>query len=114
MEFTSIYLQAAAPASGGTTTLFFWGAVLLVFWLFMIRPQMRKQKEQRNFSSSISKGDEVVTNSGIVGKVNKIEGNFVVLETSKSFIKVLASSISKELTESLNPKPEQKRKGLFG
>ncbi len=114
MNLSTVYLQAA-PGSGSMQTLIFWGLVLLVFYLFMIRPQIRKQKAQQSFSAGIAKGDEVVTNSGIVGKVNKIEGKYVVLESSKSFIKVLASSISKELTDSIHAKPEeQKRKGLFG
>ena len=114
MEIVFTFLQTAPPA-GGNFQLFFIGAIILVFYLFMIRPQMKKQKAQQSFSTSISKGDEVVTNSGIVGRVNKIEGNFVTLETSKSYIKVLTSSISKELTESIKPKAEgEKKKGLFG
>jgi len=115
MELHTIFLQAAPTNGLGGSTLIFWGLVFLVFWLFMIRPQMKKQKEQRSFSENIAKGDEVVTNSGIVGRVNKIEGNFVTIESSKSYIKVLTSSISRELTASINEKPaEKKRKGLFG
>ena len=113
MELQTIYLQAA-PGGGGTSSLMFFGIVILVFWLFMIRPQMKKQRAQRTFAENISKGDEIVTNSGIVGKVNKIEGNFLTIESSKTYIKVLASSVSKELTESLNPPAETKKKGLFG
>lgn len=109
-----LFLQAAAP-DGGNFQLLFIGAIILVFYLFMIRPQMKKQKAQQAFSTGIAKGDEVVTNAGIVGKVNKIEGNFVTIESSKSYIKVLTSSISKELTESIQQKdPIQKKKGIFG
>jgi preprotein translocase subunit YajC len=113
MDLGILFLQAAAP-SGGNLNIFLIGAIILVFYLFMIRPQVKKQKEQQKFSTGVAKGDEVVTNSGIVGKVNKIEGNFVTIESSKSYIKVLSSSISKELTESIKPKATvERKKGLF-
>ena len=76
------------------------GGILLVFWLFMIRPQAKKQKEQRNFMNDIEKGDEVVTASGILGRINKIEDDIVTLEVgTKTFIRVTRDAISKELTE---------------
>ena len=113
MEIFITFLQAA-PAGGGANSFLFFGVVILVFYLFMIRPQMKKQKAQQTFATNIAKGDEVVTNAGIVGKVNKIEGNFITIESSKTYIKVLASSVSKELTESIHAKPEEKKKGIFG
>lgn len=88
--------------SGGILQIIIFGAIFLVFWLFFIRPQAKKQKDQTNFVNEIQKGDDVVTNSGIVGKINKIEDNIVHLQIDqKTFIKVLKSSISKELTETL-------------
>jgi preprotein translocase subunit YajC len=74
--------------------------ILVVFYFFMIRPQMTRQKEQNTFSDSLEKGREVVTASGMIGKINKIDGSIVTLEVAKSvFIRVTKSSISKELTE---------------
>ena len=109
------FILQAAPGGSGTSSLIFFGAIIAVFYLFMIRPQVKKQKEQRDFINTVQKGDEVVTNAGIVGKVNKIEGNQVTLETSKTYIKVLTTSISKELTDSIKEKPEgEKKKGIFG
>lgn len=114
MDISILFLQAA-PGGGGMSQLVFFGAIIAVFYLFMIRPQVKKQKDQRDFISSVKKGDEVVTNAGIIGKVNKIEGNQITLETSKTYIKVLASSVSKELTDSIKDKPEgEKKKGIFG
>jgi len=58
-------------------------AGLFVFMYFMIiRPQRKKQKEHRELVTSIAKGDEIVTNSGIIGKITKLEGDYLVLEVS--------------------------------
>ncbi len=71
----------------------------LVFYFFLIRPQSQKQKDQDSFSSSLQKGDEVVTHSGIVGKINKMEDSILTIETTeKTYIRVLRSAISKEMT----------------
>ena len=114
MTTSAILFLQAAPGAGYSQLVFF-GAIIAVFYLFMIRPQVKKQKEQRDFINSVQKGDEIVTNSGIIGKVNKIEGNQLTIETSKTFIKVLASSVSKELTDSIKEKPaDEKKKGIFG
>ena len=78
------------------------GAMFVVIWLFFLRPQAKKQKAQAKFIDEISKGDRVATSSGIVGKINKIEGGVVTIETGKTFITVTKGSISKEMTESLN------------
>lgn len=76
-------------------------AIVVVFYFFFMRPQQKKAKEQGNFLASLSKGDDVVTASGILGKINKIEDDVVMLQVDqKVFIRVTKNSISKELTES--------------
>lgn len=88
--------------TGGSlySTIFMWVAVLAVFYLFFIRPQQKKQKEQIQFLSNLEKGTQVVTASGIIGKINKIEDQIITLQVdSKTFIKITKSSLSKELTE---------------
>jgi preprotein translocase subunit YajC len=83
--------------------------IVAVFYFFMIRPQAQKQKKQVSFISALGKGDEVVTNSGMIGRINKIEDNVITLQIdTKTFIKVLRSSISNELTESFVSKDEEK------
>ena len=82
--------------------LVFLGAMFLIFWLFLIRPQTKKQKEQRVFMDNIEKGQDVVTASGILGRINKIEDQIVTLEVgNKTYIKVVKSAISKEMTEQI-------------
>jgi preprotein translocase subunit YajC len=74
--------------------------ILVVFYFFMIRPQMTRQKEQTAFGDALEKGKEVVTASGIIGKINKIEGSIVTLQIANNvFIRVTKGSISKDMTE---------------
>lgn len=87
--------------------------IMVVFYFFFIRPQARKQKDQGNFVKELEKGDEVVTSSGLIGRISKIEGNVVQLQLDqKTFVKILRSAISNEMTAAyLNPgKEEPKRK----
>lgn len=97
MEFSTLLLQAAS--GGGMVQLVFFGAMLLIFWLFLIRPQAKRQREQGEFMKNLAKGDDVVTASGIVGKINKIEEKTIVLEAGKVFIPITRSAISKEMTD---------------
>ena len=103
---------AAGPFGGGTSTLIFMGMIILVFWLFFIRPQNKKQKEQKKFIEDIQKGTKVVTIAGIHGTINKInEDGTVNLEVSPgSYIKMEKASISLEMTKAINKEatPEKK------
>ena len=77
-----------------------WVAVLAVFYLFFIRPQQKKQKDQIQFLSNLEKGSQVVTASGIIGRINKIEDQILTLQVdTNTFIRITKSSLSKELTE---------------
>ncbi len=100
MFFESLLLQSAGNA--GTINLIFFGAMILIFWLFLIRPQARKQREQRNFMESLQKGEEIVTSSGIIGRINKIDGEIITLEVAnKVFIRITKNAVSKEMTDAL-------------
>ena len=83
--------------------------IIIVIYFFFLRPQMKKQKAQTVFVDELTKGDEVVTSSGLVGRINKIEGEFVTLQVDqKTFIKFLKTAVSKEMTDSLNAKDNAK------
>jgi preprotein translocase subunit YajC len=76
--------------------------MVVVIYFFFIRPQAKKQKAQSNFVNEIKKGDEVVTGSGIIGKITKLEDSIAHLQVDqKTFIRVLRTTISKELTDGL-------------
>ena len=98
MSISTILLQASG-SGGGIVQMVFFGAMILIFWFFMIRPQAKRQKEQGSFMSNLEKGDQVVTASGIIGKVNKIDGNTITLEVGKTFIPFTRAAISKEMTD---------------
>ena len=98
MMFYLTLLQAQTPNLLGSM----WPLALMfvVVFFFFIRPQAKKQKEQAKFLESLEKGEEVVTSSGFIGRINKIEGAIITLAVSeKTFIRVTKGSISKEMTE---------------
>ena len=96
-------LQASATVSSSWINLIFIVSMFLVFWLLMIRPQAKRQKEQKLFQESLDKNKDVVTSSGILGRISKIEDTIVTLEVSpKVYIRVTKNAISKELTENIN------------
>ncbi len=91
-------LQAGGQAF--SWNLIFMGLLIGVMYLFFIRPQAKKQKAQMKFLDEMKKGDEVVTGSGVIGKITKMDEKVVTLQISqKGFIDVLKSSISKEMTD---------------
>lgn len=99
-----------APPSGGQgggsswVNLVMMGGIILVFWMFMIRPQAKKAKEQKKFIENLQKGDRIVTIAGIHGTINKVnEDNTLQLEVSPgSYIKIEKSAISSEWTAAIN------------
>ena len=73
--------------------------VFVVFYFFMIRPQMKKQKETNNYRSSLKRGDKVVTTGGIYGKIYEVKDNFVILDVGGDIrLKVDKSALLKDPT----------------
>ncbi len=108
MQLLSIFLMMDPQGKGGSSgTLIMMGLMILVFWLFMIRPQAKKAKKQKEFINNLQKGDKIVTIAGIHGTVNKVNDDAtLMLETSPgSYIKIERSAISMEWTANIN-KPE--------
>ena len=91
-------------SGGGSANLIIMGAMILVFWLFMIRPQAKKAKEQKKFIDNLQKGDKIVTIAGIHGTINKVnEDGTLSLEVSPgSYIKIERSALSMEWTANIN------------
>ena len=79
----SILLQAQGSGSGLQSLILF-GGIAIVFYFFMIRPQQKKQKDQKKFINEIKKGDSVVTIGGLHGKVYATDEETVTLEVDKS------------------------------
>jgi preprotein translocase subunit YajC len=97
-----VLLQAGA--GGGSFQLILLAGMVLVFWLFMIRPQAKKAKDAKKFQENMQKGDKIVTIAGIHGTVNKVnEDGTILLETSPgSYMKIEKTAISIEWTNNIN------------
>ena len=81
-----------------------------VIYLFMIRPQMKKQKQEKNFSSELKKGDKVITKSGLHAKILELYDNGTcLLETPSGKLKYERSAISMEMSNKLNAPPKEKK-----
>jgi len=98
-----MYFLQAQPGFGGFQFIFL-GLMIVVFWLFFIRPQAKKQKQQKSFIDNLQKGDKVVTIAGIHGVVNRINDDGTInLEINPgSYIKLEKSAISMDWTAALN------------
>ncbi len=83
--------------------------LFMVIYLFMIRPQMKKQKQEKNFSKELKKGDKIITKSGMYAKVMELnDDGTCILETSAGKMKFESSAISMEMSNKLNA-PEKKK-----
>lgn len=102
----SILLQAQTPQGGAwVQQLILFGGIALVFYFFMIRPQQKKQKDQKNFINEIKKGDNVVTIGGLHGKVYALTDETITIEVDKSVkLTFEKSSISLEASKKANEK----------
>jgi len=74
----------AAPQGGGLQLIFMIALFFGIMYFMIIRPQSKKAKEHTTMLDALSKGDEVVTSGGILGKVVKMGDNFIELKVSES------------------------------
>ena len=72
---------APAAAAGGDNFLFILLPFAVILYFMMIRPQMKRQKEQKTMLEALAKGDEVVTVGGVLGRISKLGENYLHLET---------------------------------
>ena len=98
-----MYLLQTGGGGLGFSGIFFI-LMILIFWLFFIRPQAKKQKQQKKFIEDLQKGDKVVTIAGIHGTVYRVnEDGTIQLEINPgSYIKMEKSAISMEMTAQVN------------
>lgn len=80
---------------GGGSFLFMMVFFFVIFYFFLIRPQMKQAKEHKQLVGSLTKGDEVVTTGGMLGKINQVGDNFIVLEIARETeVKVQKQAVS--------------------
>ena len=89
--------EGAAPAAGQAdmTGLIFMIGLFVIFYFFLIRPQVKRAKEHKKLTESIAVGDEVITGGGLLGKVTDTDDSFVTMEISQGIeVKVQRQSVS--------------------
>lgn len=97
-------LLMAPPQQGQSPWISFLPLLLIivVFWFFMIRPQMKRQKELNNFRNTLKKGDSVLTTGGIYGKVFDVKDQYIVIEVDNIKMKVDKAAIMKDPSDLAN------------
>ena len=78
--------------------------MFVVIYFFMIRPQQKKAKAEKEFESALKVGDKIITKSGLLGKVAELADATVVIETMAGKLKMERSAISMEMSALLNKK----------
>jgi preprotein translocase subunit YajC len=102
MLINEAFAQAAAPGpqNADLMSLLPLIAIFIVFYLLLIRPQTKRAKEQRLMIEALQKGDEVATSAGILGRVNKVSGNYVTLQIAEN----VQVTLQKSAVQTLLPK----------
>jgi len=106
---SNAYAQAAGvpAAQDPMSTLTGFLPLILMFiilWFLMIRPQMKKAKEQQKMISELQKGDEIVTQGGVAGRIAKVGENYLSVEVAESKDGPLTISVQKNAVSALLPK----------
>ena len=107
MLISNAYAQAAGAASdpmGGLMGMLPIVLMFVVLWFVMIRPQMKKAKEQQKMVSELAKGDEVVTQGGIAGRIAKVGENYLSLEVAEGKDGAVVITVQKNAVGALLPK----------
>ena len=107
MLISNAYAQAAGAAADPTGGLMGMLPILLMFvvlWFVMIRPQMKKAKEQQKMVSELAKGDEVITQGGIAGRIAKVGENYLSLEVAEGKDGPVVITVQKNAVGALLPK----------
>lgn len=101
---TSAVHGGAAPQGGMFSSLIFIIGLFAIMYFLLWRPQSKRAKEHRELLSAVSKGDEVITTGGIVGKIVKVTDNFVTLTVSQT----VTIQLQKQAISSILPKGTMK------
>ena len=86
IDFSVNFAMAAGGGGGlgGWTSVLFLVAMIAIFYFMLIRPQSKRAKEQREMMTSLSKGDEVVTYGGLMGKIEEVKENYIDIQIASN------------------------------
>lgn len=99
-----ILMAPQGQGGGGMQSLIMMGLIVVVFYFFMIRPQMKKAKDQKKYIEELKKGDKVLTIGGIYGKIVEVreDATFIMEVEDGTKMKIAKTAISNEGSASLN------------
>lgn len=102
MNLHIILLQAAQPGgSMGGSSMFLLIGLFVLMWFLMMRPQRKKEKEERKFREGLQKGDRVLFSGGVYGKVHAVDAHTVEVEVANGVVLTVEKSM-------IQPAPETK------
>ena len=99
----TVFLQTATSEGSMLPTMAMMGLMFVGFYFLMIRPQMKKQKQEKNFQETLKVGTRVVTTSGLHGRIAQVMDDGFVLETLSGKLKFEKAAISREFTQQRFP-----------
>jgi preprotein translocase subunit YajC len=103
-----VILMAGGSEQSPAASIIFLLLIFVVFWLFMIRPQIKKQKAQQKFKESLVKGDKIVTIGGIHGKIHEVQDTTFIIEVeSGNRLKIEKTAVSMEASLPLMKKDKK-------
>ncbi|MDA0220519.1 MAG: preprotein translocase subunit YajC [Proteobacteria bacterium] len=110
MLISPAYAQdAAAPGGFDPVFLIMMVAMFAVFWFLVIRPQQKRAKEHQNMLKAIKRGDQVVTNGGIIGRVSRIDGDGIIqLEIAEGVRVKCQQSMIADMVRKTEPREDDK------
>jgi len=90
-------------ASQNPPTFIFFLVLFVIFYFFMIRPQVKKQKNENSYRDSLKKGDKIITSGGIYGKIQEIKKDYFIVSIDNNVkIQIKKSSVSMDMSKSIN------------
>ncbi|MFI5222593.1 MAG: preprotein translocase subunit YajC [Bacteroidia bacterium] len=104
----NIVLMTPQPGANPLSTFLPLILIIVVFYFFMIYPQMKKSKAQKKFRETLDKGTKVVTIGGIHGKITDVGDTYFIVESEGTKLRIDKTSISMEASQALNAPPKVK------
>ncbi len=100
MKSLFVFLQEHRAIGMNMNFFIMMALLIVVFYFFMIRPQMKRQKELRKFQESLSKGDKVIIAGGVMGKVFDVKEDHIIVEIDDNVkVKVIKSSVLRDSSD---------------
>lgn len=100
LNFILLQEAAPAPAGGGFSGLIMIGLLIVVFYFFMIRPQQKRAKQEREMREKLARGAKVVTAGGIHGTISEVAEDYFIIEVAKGVnIRVNKTSVYEQVDE---------------